>query len=262
MTTPHAPPTYWRVLLASAVATPGLVHEAYTRFHSYSLHNQLLALSQCAERGITPGPLRTFQGWLSLGRAVRKGEKAIVLCTPFTKRQDDDEVIVGFCFRARWFTLAQTDGQDYEEVALPSWREDRALSTLGIARVPFVAMNGNVQGYAQPGRQVAISPVAALPHKTLFHEVAHIVLAHHEDAKTPRSVKEAEAEGVALLCCDALDLPGADYARGYIQSWLRESEFTEESAQRVITTAQRILAAGEEPSEGESSDTVSPPVAA
>ena len=27
---------------------PGLVHEAYTRFHTYSLHNQLLALAQCA----------------------------------------------------------------------------------------------------------------------------------------------------------------------------------------------------------------------
>ena len=36
---------------------------------------------------------------------------------------------------------------------------------------------------------------------------------------TPRSLREAEAECVALLCCEALGLPGADECRGYIQHW-------------------------------------------
>jgi Zn-dependent peptidase ImmA (M78 family) len=46
-------------------------------------------------------------------------------------------------------------------------------------RVEFtMMMNGNAQGYASPAKQIAINPVAALPHKTMFHELAHMVLGH------------------------------------------------------------------------------------
>jgi len=38
--------------------------------------------------------------------------------------------------------------------------------------------------------------------------------------QTPRNLREVEAESVALLCCEALNLEGADYCRGYIQNWL------------------------------------------
>ena len=75
-------------------------------------------------------------------------------------------------------------------------------------------------------------------------EVAHVLLQHAKDETISRSLREVEAEGVALLCCEALDLDGAEYARGYLQHWLRNDEIPEQSAQRIITTAQRILAAG------------------
>jgi hypothetical protein len=38
----------WAALLDEAVKKPGFIHEAYTRFHSYSIGNQLLALFQCS----------------------------------------------------------------------------------------------------------------------------------------------------------------------------------------------------------------------
>jgi len=60
-----------------------------------------------------------------------------------------------------------------------------------------------------PGLQGAPLMIS-VPHKTLFYEIAHVLLWHHEDTKTPRAVKEADAEAVALLCLEALDLPGAD----------------------------------------------------
>jgi hypothetical protein len=41
-----------------------------------------------------------------------------------------------------------------------------------------------------------------------------------------------EAEAVSLLCCESLGLPGAEYSRGYIQSWGQGQTFTERSAQR------------------------------
>jgi len=38
--------------------------------------------------------------------------------------------------------------------------------------------------------------------------------------RTPKNLREVEAEAVALLCCEALGLEGAAYCRGYIQNWL------------------------------------------
>src|SRR5205807_1446722 len=79
----------------------------------------------------------------------------------------------------------------------------RALEALAITEEPFAALDGNCQGYAR-GRAIAVSPVAASPHKTRFHELAHVVLGHtteHEQTDsedTPRSLREVEAEAVAL----------------------------------------------------------------
>jgi antirestriction protein ArdC len=243
--------------LREAITTPGLSHEAYQRFHQYSLRNQLLAMAQCVQRGISPGPIATFKQWEALGRHVLRGQKALVLCVPVTPKvaaPKDEELAEAasaeeparlfFTYRARWFVLSQTDGKPYEPVSVPAWSEERARTALGIRMVPFDHLDGNVQGYATPQGEVAINPVAALPHKTLFHEVAHVLLQHAKDETVSRSLREIEAEGVALLCCEALGLDGAEYARGYLQHWLRTEEIPETCAQRIITTAHRILAAG------------------
>lgn len=251
--TQRLPTASWRELLRTALVTPGLVHEAYSRFRRYSLHNQLLAWAQCVERGISPGPLATFKQWQALGRNVIKGEKAIVLCVPVTigaRNDENDEEqapsVPRLCFvyKARWFTLNQTAGREYEATSTSGWHEQRALSALDITMAPFEHHDGNTQGYALPGRRIAISPVAALGHKTLFHEVAHVLLNHPDDNETPRPLKEAMAEAVALLCVEALELPGSEYARGYLQHWLKGDGFDEPTSQRIITTAQTILAAG------------------
>jgi hypothetical protein len=89
-----------------------------------------------------------------------------------------------------------------------------------------------------------------MPHKTLFHEAAHIELGHTLEASftdaeiTPRSLREAEAEAVALLLCESLELPGPELSRGYIQSWLRGDVIPEKSAQKIFEAADRILRAG------------------
>src|SRR5579875_3087282 len=54
--TNNKPMISWAALLDEAVSKPGFIHHAYRRFWNYSLGNQLLALFQCFERGITPGP--------------------------------------------------------------------------------------------------------------------------------------------------------------------------------------------------------------
>lgn len=247
-------------LLLEAVSKPGTIMKAYSAFHPYSLGNQLLALTQCQLRGIEVGPINTFPKWKDLGRHVKRGEKALTLCMPVTiKRKEANEAgeeqdasFTTFVYKSRWFVLAQTEGEAMELPAMPTWDADTALAALEIQRIPFTETDGNCQGYAKQ-RSIAINPVAQLPHKTLFHELAHVVLGHTSEAdfndteRTPKNFREVEAESVALLCCEALSLEGAEFCRGYIQEWLKRgptSAIPEQSAQKVLRAADQILKAG------------------
>jgi antirestriction protein ArdC len=250
-------------LLQKAVTEPGTISRAYSAFHDYSLGNMLLAGGQCYARGLALGPLATFSRWKDLGRYVRKGEKALMLCQPVTiKRkadagdtagpagETDDEIIVRFVYRNAWFVLAQTDGADIPPADPPDWDKARALETLEIVEIPFACIDGNILGYARK-REISISPINPLPFKTLFHELAHVLLGHTAEAEQtetetiPRDLREAEAESVALLCCESLGLPGAAESRGYIQHWYGQGNpLPERSAQRILRVADRILRAG------------------
>lgn len=257
----------WSALLVEAVNKPGLIMQAYSAFHHYSVGNQLLALVQCHMRGLEPGPINTFPGWQALGRNVKRGERALVLCMPISgKRQDEhandnnDEAnrqrtYTAFVHKPRWFVISQTIGDEFTPPALPQWDAEQALTALDIEQIAFTETDGNCQGYARK-RQVAINPVAQLPHKTLFHEAAHVILGHTAEAdftdteRTPKNLREVEAEAVALLCCEALNLEGADFCRGYIQNWLcpalgyNGDAIPEKSAQKIFRAADQILRAG------------------
>jgi antirestriction protein ArdC len=224
----------WSALLVEAVNKPGLLMKAYSAFHSYSLGNQLLALVQCQMRGLQPGPINTFPKWQELGRHVKRGERALVLCMPITRKRDDEtrdeeadskRTFTSFVYKARWFVLAQTEGEELQPQVTPDWDPKRALAAFAVDLIPFDSTDGNCQGFARK-RQIAINPVAQIPHKTLFHELAHVVIGHTAEAdfvdteKTPRNLREVEAEAVALLCCESLGLEGADYCRAYLQNWL------------------------------------------
>ena len=245
-------------LLHDAVHEPGILSQAYSQFHSYSLGNQLLALMQCHEREIEPGPMATYPRWQELGRHVKRGEKALTLCMPITVKQKDDTpdddadaaVFTRFVYKSRWFVLSQTEGEPVPKPAIPSWDADRALEALNVEQIPFESTDGNCLGYARE-RAIAINPVNPLPHKTRFHELAHVLLGHTAEGEqadgklTPRTLRECEAEAVALVCCAALELPGVAECRGYIQSWWGQGqEIPERSAQRILKVADQILKAG------------------
>ncbi len=251
----------WGELLRDAVEKPGQMLEAYTAFHNYSFGNALLALEQCVKRNLQPGPLNTYRGWLEKKRQVRKGEKGITLCMPMPfnrAAQADDaqdeptepQVCYAFCFRAYWFVLAQTEGEETYIPPIPGFDIDTALRALNISHASFDEMNGNIQGFAN-GREIAVNPLAALRHKTTFHEIAHIVLGHTtterlvDSEQTARHIREVEAESVALICCETLGLEGAEFCRGYIQHWLKtEKEIPNQSAARIFVAASSILKAG------------------
>jgi len=250
----------FRQLLDEAVTKPGTLMRAYSLFWNYSLGNQILAMIQANRRGIPLGPIASYNRWKELGRHVKRGEKAIELCMPVTckrtlteKGQDGNDIETDvtfkrFVFRRNWFMLAQTDGAPFQMPAIPAWDRARALATLNVEEIPFEMLNGNCQGYAK-GCQIAINPLAQLPAKTTFHELAHIQLGHtteavHDAESLPRNLKEVEAEGVALLCLESLGMDGAEYCRGYIQNWLQGATIPERSAQKIFSAADKILKAG------------------
>ena len=244
----------WSDLLNETVKQPGLILRAYTAFHSYSIGNQIAAMVQCQIRGIEPGPINTYPGWQQLNRQVMKGERGIWLCMPLTRKvknanDEDETVITSFVWRPHWFVISQTIGDEYVIPATPTWDKERALANLQITQIKFDLTNGNVLGFARK-REVAVSPLAPLPIKTLVHEMAHCML-HTSEAdfndseQTPKSLREVEAEAVAMIMCESLKLPGVEYARGYIQSYLKAGEvIPERSAMRIFGCADRLLRAG------------------
>ena len=258
---PEKQQTIWGGLLRDAVEKPGRMLEAYTAFYNYSFGNALLALEQCVRRGLPPGPLNTYRGWIERKRQVRKGEKGITLCMPLRFKRgaqvenpdeepSESHTRTAFRFRAYWFVLAQTEGEAAYAAPIPGFDLHTALLALNITRTPFDELNGNIQGFAN-GRAIAINPLAALPHKTTFHEIAHILLGHTtterlvDSEQTPSHIREVEAESVALICCESLGLDGAEFCRGYIQHWLKtEKEISNQSAAHIFTAATSILKAG------------------
>src|SRR4026207_535701 len=86
---PQADMPKWSTLLVEAVNVPGMIMEAYRAFHNYSIGNQILSLVQCQMRGLEPGPINTFPGWQALGRSVKRGERALTLCMPLTRKVRD-----------------------------------------------------------------------------------------------------------------------------------------------------------------------------
>jgi hypothetical protein len=184
---------------------------------------------------------------------------------PITRKRRDEEsnandeangehTFTSFVHRARWFVISQTEGQELAATPIPQWDEEQALANLNIERIAFDSTDGNCQGFAR-GRQLAINPLAQLPHKTLFHESAHCLL-HTDEGNfsdselTPRSLREVEAKAVALLCCESLGLEGATYCRGYLQNWFAQgigfegNAIPEKSAQKIFRVADQIIRAG------------------
>jgi len=157
-----------------------------SRFHHYSLNNQLLILVQRPDATRVAG----YRAWQGLGRQVKRGERAIAIFAPTTRRipqEDSDEpkrIVVGFRV-AGVFDVDQTEGEPLPELALPEVRvpDDGLLGRLidlaGAAGHPVRlvdAADPGVRGWftRTTGQICLVSTYSrASQTRTLLHELAH-----------------------------------------------------------------------------------------
>ena len=152
MTTAAANLTF-SAIIAQALTEPGILSKAYSAFHNFSLGNQILAAIQLGERGLPLSPIASFNNWKEKGRFVKKSEKAIKLFMPVTiKRKAADEAtgeeidagsFQAFMLKPHWFSLDQTEGDDYApEAKTPAWDAEKAMQALDIEETRFDDLRG------------------------------------------------------------------------------------------------------------------------
>jgi len=78
----------------------------------------------------------------------------------------------------------------------------------------------------------------------LAHELAHELLHRGEEEKpSSRTVRETEAEAVALVVCQAIGLEAVNAAADYIRRYQGSKETLLESLQRIRQAAVEIIGA-------------------
>lgn len=240
-------------ILEQALTLPGELGDTYSRFIDLSINNQVLLLMQHAR-----GPVNTFSRWKDLDRNVMKGEKAKWIRRPIFRKEKDESTgeekqrLTGFRLVKCMFDVYQTEGEELPPFETSVFSASQALSSLAITQVAFNDLDGNTAGYSI-NREVAVSPVAKYPRKTLLHEISHVCHGHTTpenlaDYQTHRGLREFEAEGSAYLVMNRLgelDQFDASESRAYIQRWLgQDVRPPEESIRRVMKVADTILKAG------------------
>jgi antirestriction protein ArdC len=232
-------------------------------FHSYSLNNVLLILSQRPDAERVAG----FRKWQSLGRQVRKGEKAVRIFGYSTKKvteedENGDEVekrIARFPILSV-FDIAQTDVIEGETdrtiVAQLTGADDHGIVDALSAyldgegwTVERQDLTGGRNGYSDPeGQRVVIGNHLSPEHaaKTMIHETAHVLMGHVDDLAEyaeHRGLMETEAESVAYVVAGLVGFDTSAYSVGYVAGWAdADVELIRSTAARVLATAHQIAA--------------------
>lgn len=232
------------------------------KFHTYSLNNTILIAMQRPDATLVTG----YDRWKSLGRQVRKGEKAIKIIAPVQVKEkqqrqkldenrqpildengnpeiEEVEVPVQKFKATNVFDVSQTDGEPLQKLETKELtaRVDnydmflKAVEHVAPVPIRFDELSGKEKGYFHLGRQEIVIQKNMAEIKTLktaIHETAHSLLHNRtEDSKESelkkRQTKEIEAESVAFAVCSAFGIDTSDYSFPYIAGWSKERDMQE-----------------------------------
>lgn len=244
---------------------------ARSRFHTYSLANQLLIAAQMPDATKVAG----FRKWLDLGYAVRRGERAIYIwapCPPSKPRLEkwrregaDPKARPRTFFRmVPVFDRSQVDPiPDFPNVAPLHPPEIHPVDGGSLAGFlsplkDFAASIGYsftvkptpaaINGYCIPAtNEIVVRPVGAdcSPNaqiETGVHELSHALLRAEREEDDPELTREDEEVVVACVSfsvCSTLGLDTSVWNTAYIASWGNGEEI-ERYAGLIDRLARRI----------------------
>src|SRR5215831_17708750 len=201
--------------------------EVAKRFHRYSPNNQMLIAWQCPEAThvMGYGSKDKSTGWLSLGRQVRKGEKAIYILAPIVRKVrnektgEDEPRVVGFR-GASVFDVSQTDGEPLPASPAELW--EQAMDALPVGE-----------------RDEAIWDALRAAVETLAHEAGHAL----DPALNPSDYDQNElvAESVSWLLSARLGFPKSEVSAIYLAHFGGTTDTLEAVANRVKKVAEKVL---------------------
>ncbi|HEY5846142.1 MAG TPA: ImmA/IrrE family metallo-endopeptidase [Microlunatus sp.] len=264
--------------------------------HRWSLNNRLLALVQMASRGEALHDLHLmgFRQWDKYNRRVRKGEKAVWILAPMTRkiRETDgagavsERVLVTGFKSVPVFNLSQTDGDPMPAAPLTTPEGDVSPGTLDGLRLRVAAAGYSYQeenipgcdpatgrgtlGYTDPAtRQIVVDQRLGPAQKasTIAHELAHVHCGHVdgdlEGYRRHRGRMETEAEMTAYLVNRARGMSRGSanaFSPGYIAGWSRGDPAVITAAMDSSTKAFNKIMSGDWPADAAAESRVAPNV--
>lgn len=230
--------------------------KTFSRFAQYSPGNALLILMQSPDASYVAG----YRAWQGLGRQVERGQRAITILAPVTKKDEEDtRKLVGFR-TASVFDIGQTSGEPLQIPSPEPLAGDRMGEVLS-RLIPVVGVpvkfgdTGEAYGVWSPGEgTITIRQDAPQNHqfKTLLHEWSHSIGVPNPQAMEDRhrGAEEIIAETTAFIIAGSLGIDTSEYSRGYVAGWARAdtklvAEATHEIGSRVHRIIQTIERAAE-----------------
>jgi len=209
--------------------------------HEYSIGNVILAFFQYPELSMLAG----FKKWQKLGRTVRKGEKAIRILAPLTRKVKDKDtnediyLVKGFRY-VNVFDVNQTEGDNLDFGHPEMIKGDVSFDKIKqISPMPVVVKYAGKSNANVNKTRILVAPKdnEASMVGSLIHEIAHYKLLH-VGSDLDKAIKEIEAEAVSYIVTKYLGLQN-EKSQYYIRSW---SSGTEElRARKVISVAESII---------------------
>lgn len=258
-----------------AMATNGL--------RRWSANNRLLALLQLQERAqqrpelLDDVHMMSFRQWdKEHGRKVIKGERAIWILAPRTRRVEEEKadgsktsrtIVTGFT-AVPVFNITQTQGPDLPrspirpgngevpQGVLTGLRDRVAASgyTYREEELPDAhpELGTGTLGYTDPSAKVIVVDSRLSPHQkasTIAHELAHVHVGHVDAApgeyRQHRGQMETEAEAAAYLTCRKLGIDrdsSEAFSPAYIAGWMAQKGADFQTALgRAVKAADIIL---------------------
>lgn len=229
-----------------------------SKFHHYSLNNQILILMQT---GGTASHVAGYRKWQTLGRQVRKGEKGIFVIAPMPIKQkadnpDEDDRTLTLFKATAVFDISQTTGEELPTLTHVLTGDDASYDAIiekliSFSPVPITFTsdlpNGVYGCFSPSERIIKVRDDVSRKHqlRCLVHELSHEI--HDSDLKSTdsRETKEVRAESVSFIVCNALGIETDEYSFGYIAGWSSGKDIPELKAtlQQIRDTADKILSA-------------------